>query len=744
MRNFWIGSMVVGACAGFAYGGAHTWDVSEVFSNADGSIQFVELVEGNGTPGEVGVGNKVVSSLSLGTAFTIAQNVAEPTSNRHLLFATQAFAKLPGAPVPDQIIPSNMIPFFDVNGDSVSYGAFDTFTFGPVPLDGINSMNDGGFIALNSPTNYAGDTGVVDAGMFGGPIPPGSVRVELETVATGLTSPVHLTHAGDGSGRLFVVDQAGLIRIIKNDVLLPTPFLDLTRQIPALNPGFDERGVLGMAFHPNFETNGRFFVRYSRPRKGVPAEPCFVTSRGCHEEVLAEFAVSKDPDIADPTPAILFAVDEPEFNHNAGAVAFGPDGYLYFSLGDGGGANDGLDDDPPTHGPIGNGQNIETALGALLRIDVDAAFPYGIPEDNPFVGKTGLDEIYAYGFRNPFRFSFDDGPGGDGTLYLGDVGQDLFEELNIVEHGGNYGWAVREGAHCFDPFEPGMPGASCDSSGLIDPIVEYLQDDGGVSILAGYVYRGSASPCLVGTYVFGDFSRDFGLTGSLYYLVEPIENEFEIHEMRIGPDGTGLGRYLKGLGEDEEGEIYALVSSDLAPTGNSGEVLRIKQIVDGDENGDCSVAPEEHAALVDCLEGPASDPTAGGTAVVDVAVGPGFDFIPSDVVVAMGDTVRWTWEGGIHNVESGIGAVHDGNFRSGEPTSVVGTTYEVTFDGSFLQANPVPDDLYPYYCVLHESFGMTGMVEVAIDPCHAYDTDGDGDVDLRDWSRVQLSFTGLR
>ncbi len=305
-----------------------------------------------------------------------------------------------------------------------------------------------------------------------GQIPTGSITISLDEVATGLTSPVMLTHAGDGSGRLFVVDQAGQIRIIENGTLLPTPFLDLTSKIPTLNAAFDERGLLGLAFHPDYETNGRFFVRYSAPRTGDPDEPCadpgnFVP--GCYKEILAEYAVSGDPNVADPSSEIiLFSIDEPQFNHNAGHVAFGPDGYLYFSLGDGGGAHDGLADSPPSRGPEGNGQNRETALGSLLRIDVDGASPYAIPPDNPFVSGPGLDEIFAYGFRNPYRFSFDDDKN---DLFVADVGQALFEEIDIVAKGGNYGWVIREGFHCFDPFNPSVPRAA-----LVRSLAEHFRD----------------------------------------------------------------------------------------------------------------------------------------------------------------------------------------------------------------------------------------------------------------------------
>ena len=210
-------------------------------------------------------------------------------------------------------------------------------------------------------------------------IPPGDITIELEPVASGLIAPVGVTHAGDGSGRLFIWEQTGQIRIVSNGQLLATPFLDISDKLPELGVFFDERGLLGLAFHPNYRSNGRFFVRYSAPREGDPDEPCndpdgFIV--GCHEEILAEYRVVGNPmisNVADPdSQIILFRVDEPQFNHDAGTVAFGPDGLLYFSLGDGGGAHDGLADDPPSHGPIGHGQNIETPLGAMLRIDVDA------------------------------------------------------------------------------------------------------------------------------------------------------------------------------------------------------------------------------------------------------------------------------------------------------------------------------------------------------------------------------------
>jgi len=418
-------------------------------------------------------------------------------------------------------------------------------------------------------------------------IPPGDVVVGLELQCTGVTSPVYATHAGDGSGRLFVVDQAGTIRILDAGSGDCAPvFLDVRDRMVAVNPFFDERGLLGLAFHPDYERNGRFFVRYSAPREGSAGEPCFGTGRGCHAEVLSEFRVSADdPDRAvAASERVLLRVDEPQFNHNSGNVAFGPDGLLYFTLGDGGGANDGLADTPPSHGPIGNAQNIETLLGAILRIDVDATPPpgaaYAVPADNPFAGPApGADEIYAYGLRNPYRFSFDDGPGGDGRLFLTDVGQNLFEEINVARRGGNYGWVAAEGFHCFDPFDPSFPPAACAGSGargepLLNPVAEYQHADG-IAVVGGFVYRGSSFPTLYGKYVFGDFSRSFFPGDGRLFWLDARGVMSDIFEFRLGESGERLNRYLLGFGEDEDGEIYVLTSQNLGPAGDTGEVWRL-------------------------------------------------------------------------------------------------------------------------------------------------------------------------
>ena len=446
-------------------------------------------------------------------------------------------------------------------------------------------------------TLVVGATTAQFAGALTTAIPKGNIMINLEPVCDGLTSPVTATHAGDRSKRLFIVDQAGTIRILdqRNNVCLSEPFLDLTDRIVEVNPNFDERGVLGLAFHPRFRLNGLFYVRYSAPREGSSDEPCFDTPRGCHEAILSEFRVMhRHANKADlSSERILFRINEPQFNHNSGHVAFGPDGYLYFTLGDGGGAHDGLADVPPSHGPIGNGQNIETVLGSILRIDVNSRDPgleYRIPRSNPFADDTpGADEIYAYGMRNPYRFSFDTGGasnrrghghhGRGSDLYLADVGQGLFEEVNLVRKGGNYGWVAAEGFHCFDPFDPENPPESCSGTGLngeplLNPVAEYNHGDG-TAVIGGFVYRGRMFPTLQGKYVFGDFTLGFSPANGRLFWFDADGVRSDIFEFQITESDESLGLYLLGFGEDERGELYVLTSQNLGPSGDGGQVWRL-------------------------------------------------------------------------------------------------------------------------------------------------------------------------
>ncbi|HWN41291.1 MAG TPA: PQQ-dependent sugar dehydrogenase [Thermoanaerobaculia bacterium] len=404
----------------------------------------------------------------------------------------------------------------------------------------------------------------------------------LRQVAAGLTSPVALIEPPDGSRRLFIVDQIGLIRVLLPDgQLLAEPFLDVRDRLVTLTPNFDERGLLGLAFHPGYGENGRFFVFYSAPlRDGAPA------GWNCTSHV-SELLVSSDPNRADPdSERILLQVDKPQFNHNAGTVVFGPDGNLYISLGDGGGANDvglGHVEDWYADNAGGNGQDItDNLLGSILRIDVDGGAPYAIPTDNPFVGKDGLDEIWAYGFRNPYRISFD-----GNRLFAGDAGQVLWEEVSLVVKGGNYGWNVKEGTHCFDAENPGVSPAECPSFApggvpLRDPIIEYANARNpiggiGLVVVGGHVYRGGELPQFRGRYVFGDWSRSFSQPdGTLLVASSRKSGLWQIQEIQVHrrPDGR-LGHFILGFGRDSRGEVYVLTSDSVGPSGNTGKVYRL-------------------------------------------------------------------------------------------------------------------------------------------------------------------------
>jgi glucose/arabinose dehydrogenase len=404
------------------------------------------------------------------------------------------------------------------------------------------------------------------------------LAIGLDLIADGFVSPLALRESPDGTGRLFVVDQTGAIRIIDPDGSLQAdPFLDVSDRMVTLMPAFDERGLLGLAFHPDYADNGRFFVYYS-----APLRPCGPDGWN-HTSHISEFRVSADPDLADAgSEQVLLQVDQPQFNHNAGGLAFGPDGFLYISLGDGGGANDvGLGHTPD----LGNGQDITNLLGAILRIDVDGGSPYAIPSDNPFVGEEGRDEIYAFGLRNPYRFSFDMGGGQD--LLAADVGQNLWEEVNLIERGGNYGWNIKEGTHCFDPDNPNESPPDCPDVGpfghpLLDPVIEYgnirVRPDGlGIAVIGGYVYRGSDVLQLGGRYVFGDWSTAFGAPDGRLFTSRPSPHGlWPIQELRVqGNPGGRLGHYLVAFGQDAAGEVYVLTTDNAGPTGETGRVYRV-------------------------------------------------------------------------------------------------------------------------------------------------------------------------
>jgi glucose/arabinose dehydrogenase len=339
----------------------------------------------------------------------------------------------------------------------------------------------------------------------------------LQTIATGLSSPLYLTTPNGDVSRVFVVEQTGTIRIVRDGALLPTPFLDLSGQITAGG----EQGLLGMAFDPDYATTGRFVVHYTD-----------LTG----DTRVSTFLVSVNPDVADPaSERVILTADQPYANHNGGQIAFGPDGYLYLGLGDGGDAHD----------PQNRGQDLSDLLGSILRVDVQAGTSYIVPPDNPFVGQPGVQpEIWSYGLRNPWRFSFDRATG---DLYIADVGQERFEEVDIaLESAGrgkglNFGWRIMEGAHC-------RAGDACDRSGLTLPNFEYDHHEG-CTIIGGYVYRGSAIPALQGLYFFGDFCR--GWVRSFRYSGGDILELTDWPTLR--PGGSVLS-----FGEDAAGELYVL------------------------------------------------------------------------------------------------------------------------------------------------------------------------------------------
>jgi glucose/arabinose dehydrogenase len=366
-----------------------------------------------------------------------------------------------------------------------------------------------------------GAMGAGSCGSDAGPTLPTGEGVGLLEIASGLSFPLYLTAPAGDLSRLFIVEKTGGIRIVKDGTLLPTPFLDISGQVS----GDTEQGLLGLAFPPDYASTGRFIVHYTD------------TSGDTR---LSVFQVSANPDIADASSEqVILTADQPFTNHNGGQIAFGPDGFLYLGLGDGGGSND----------PGGRGQDLSELLGSILRIDVQSGTSYTVPADNPFVGQQPAirPEVWSYGLRNPWRFSFDRA---NGDLYIADVGQNVLEEIDVAPaaNGGgkgvNYGWSIMEGGQC-------LGGGQCDQTGLTLPTGQYSHADG-CSVIGGYVYRGSALPALQGVYFFGDFCqrwvRSFRYAGGT------------ATELTEWPALRALGS-LTSFGEDAAGELYVLESS---------------------------------------------------------------------------------------------------------------------------------------------------------------------------------------
>jgi glucose/arabinose dehydrogenase len=355
---------------------------------------------------------------------------------------------------------------------------------------------------------------------------PGKVSLRLSLLARGLSQPVLLTGARDGTNRKFIVEKGGRIRIVKGSppVLLATPFLDLSAKVSKGG----EQGLLGLAFHPSYKTNGRFYVNYTDT---------------AGDTVVAEYRRSStSPDRAATTGRTLLRIDQPYANHNGGMIAFGPDGYLYIGMGDGGSAGD----------PGNRAQSLESYLGKMLRIDVDGrtgTLPYGIPATNPYVGKAGLDLIWSRGLRNPWRWSFDRQTG---DLWIGDVGQASWEEVDRSVKGSavaagraaNYGWRVMEGRHCY------APATGCSTTGKVLPLVEYAHAGGRCSVTGGYVYRGTAYPDMVGGYFFADYC-----TGEIFSVAATAASPASLR--RLLDTSLRIG----GFGQDDAGYLYV---TDLA------------------------------------------------------------------------------------------------------------------------------------------------------------------------------------
>ncbi len=463
---------------------------------------------------------------------------------------------------------------------------------------------------------------------------PGNPSITLVKVAEGLADPVNVASAPDGSGRVFVIERIGRIRIIQDGQLLPEPFLDIQ---PIVKIDFLEQGLLGLAFHPNYAENGRFFVYY-------------IDWRTNGDSVLAEFAVSDDPNVADPDSArVLFTHDQPFVNHNGGTIQFGPDGYLYIAMGDGGLAGD----------PYRNAQDLSNFLGKILRIDVDVEegsyHPYDIPADNPFQGKVlsgpaareasgdgsyqpdARAEIWAYGLRNPWQFSFDSLTG---DLYIADVGQGMWEEVNVQEAdaggGQNYGWPTMEGSHCY-PEDSG-----CSPLGVL-PVAEYSHEDGSCSITGVGSYRGTVSPSLDGIYFYSDYC-----SGKFWGLVRdegmaPVTAELLDTELLI-----------TGAGADEAGELYVTsctcdFARDYNPFENqTGIVWRLvatDQVPEGAETvadapvGEATPEPAAEATPEPAAEGtaePAPEGEAAGEAqVIQVSLVDGEIIMPTTIAAGL-------------------------------------------------------------------------------------------------------------
>ncbi len=403
------------------------------------------------------------------------------------------------------------------------------------------------------------------------------VKVKLEPYVTGVNAPLAMVQP-TGDDRKFVLEQFGRVRIINAaGELVPEPFLDIRNLIPNLFSDFDERGLLSIAFHPDFASNGKFYIAYSGHLdfQGDLGKEFWWD----HTNTVAEYTVSADdPNVADPQSGrIIHSLDWPQFNHNGHWIDFGSDGMLYISSGDGGYANDWGIGHNVTEG---NGQDLRSLHGKILRVDVNSSADgnnYSIPADNPFVGDSNaLPEIWAYGLRNPWRCSFDTGTD---RLFCGDVQQNSYEEIDIIEKGDNLGWRKMEATHCFDYTKPDDHPTSCDMAGLKLPILEFpnctAKPDGcmGISNTGGYVYRGSHE-AWKGKYIFGDWSKSFGaMDGQIFVGTEGSDGKWTMEIATTNMDGKNP--YVLAFAQDADGEVYALTSTTTGPVGSLDTIYKI-------------------------------------------------------------------------------------------------------------------------------------------------------------------------
>lgn len=371
-------------------------------------------------------------------------------------------------------------------------------------------------------------------------VPPApALTFKAQQIIDGLQVPLDMAFLGNDE--ILVAEQGGKIRLFKNGKPVAGPVLDISSKIVKLMR-VDVRGLLGFAVHPKFKSNHKIYVFYSAPA---------TTEKTDHKDVVAEYTLSADLTQADPNSGrILFTADEPGQGDNGGCLKFGPDGYLYIAMGDGGGGGD-------KHGPIGNGQNMNTLLGKILRIDVNGNSSYTIPKDNPFVGKADVKpEIWAYGLRNSWRFSFDSKTG---QLFASDVGEGVWEEIDVIEKGGNYGWRMVEGDHCFNPKE------DCNFTGTIKPIAEYDHKNG-VCIVGGYVYNGKRLSGQKGKYFFADW------TGPIYYI-EKNGNDWQRGKVELQNYPSNLR--ITSWGEDPSGELYVIANGGNLLSEVKGAIYKI-------------------------------------------------------------------------------------------------------------------------------------------------------------------------